>query len=38
VKSSQRLSEDEPPLLILGTDEDLTIRELAELICRVVGG
>jgi GDP-L-fucose synthase len=31
------LKEDEPPLLNVGTGEDLTIRELAELICRVVG-
>jgi GDP-L-fucose synthase len=31
------LREDEPPLLNVGTGEDLTIRELAELICRVVG-
>lgn len=31
------LKDDEPPLLNVGTGEDLTIRELAELICRVVG-
>lgn len=31
------LRADEPPLLNVGTGEDLTIRELAELICRVVG-
>lgn len=31
------LREDEPPLLNIGTGEDLTIRELAELICKVVG-
>lgn len=31
------LNNDEPPLLNVGTGEDLTIRELAELICRVVG-
>ncbi len=31
------LREDEPPLLNVGTGEDLTIRELAELICKVVG-
>lgn len=30
------LREDEPPLLNIGTGEDLTIRELAELICKVV--
>lgn len=28
---------DEPPLINIGTGEDLTIRELAELICRIVG-
>jgi GDP-L-fucose synthase len=31
------LSSDEPPLLNIGVGEDLSIRELAELICRVVG-
>lgn len=31
------LRDDEPPLLNVGTGKDLTIRELAELICRVVG-
>ncbi|HUY80843.1 MAG TPA: GDP-L-fucose synthase [Acidobacteriaceae bacterium] len=31
------LREDDPPLLNVGTGEDLTIRELAEMICRVVG-
>ena len=29
------LSESEPPLINIGTGEDLTIRELAETICRV---
>jgi GDP-L-fucose synthase len=36
-KFDSMLNEDEPPLLNVGTGEDLTIRELAELICRVVG-
>lgn len=31
------LREDEPPLLNVGTGEDITIRDLAELICREVG-
>ncbi|MFT4113586.1 GDP-L-fucose synthase family protein [Silvibacterium sp.] len=31
------LTADEPPLINIGTGEDLTIRELAELVCRVVG-
>ena len=31
------LSEAEPPLINIGTGEDLTIRELAELLCRVIG-
>ncbi len=31
------LRDDEPPLLNVGTGEDLTIRELAELICHAVG-
>jgi GDP-L-fucose synthase len=31
------LRNDEPPLLNVGTGKDLTIRELAELICSVVG-
>jgi GDP-L-fucose synthase len=31
------INDAEPPLLNVGTGEDLTIRELAELICRVVG-
>jgi GDP-L-fucose synthase len=32
----QLLSTDEPPLINIGTGEDLTIRELAELIARVL--
>ncbi|HTW44963.1 MAG TPA: GDP-L-fucose synthase [Acidobacteriaceae bacterium] len=36
-KYDSLLREDEPPLLNVGTGEDLTIRELAELICKVVG-
>jgi GDP-L-fucose synthase len=31
------LTREEPPLVNIGTGEDLSIRELAELICRVVG-
>lgn len=31
------LTEDEPPLINIGTGEDLTIRELAELISKVLG-
>ncbi len=31
------LSPDQPPLINIGTGEDVTIRELAELICRVIG-
>jgi GDP-L-fucose synthase len=31
------LREDEPPLLNIGTGEDVTVRELAELICWAVG-
>ncbi len=31
------LTAAEPPLINIGTGEDLTIRELAELVCRVVG-
>ncbi|HEX5235211.1 MAG TPA: GDP-L-fucose synthase [Silvibacterium sp.] len=31
------LKDDEPPLLNVGTGEDLAIRQLAELICRIVG-
>jgi GDP-L-fucose synthase len=36
-KMDSLISDAEPPLLNVGTGEDLTIRELAELICRVVG-
>lgn len=31
------LRQDEPPLINIGTGEDLSIREIAELVCRVVG-
>jgi len=31
------LTETEPPLINIGTGEDLTIRELAELVAKVVG-
>lgn len=31
------LRTDEPPLINIGTGEDLTIREIAELVCKVVG-
>lgn len=31
------MSAEEPPLINIGTGEDLTIRELAELVCKVVG-
>lgn len=31
------LREDEPPLINIGTGEDITIRDLAELICRILG-
>lgn len=31
------LRDEEPPLINIGTGEDLTIREIAELVCRVVG-
>ena len=30
-------SEDQPPLINIGTGKDLTIREIAELVCRVLG-
>jgi len=36
-KFQSLLSSNEPPLINIGTGEDLTIRELAELICRIVG-
>jgi GDP-L-fucose synthase len=36
-KFDSLLRNDEPPLLNVGTGEDLTICELAELICRLVG-
>jgi GDP-L-fucose synthase len=31
------LSEDTPPLINIGTGEDVTIRELAEIVARVIG-
>jgi GDP-L-fucose synthase len=31
------MSADEPPLINIGTGKDLTVRELAEMVCRVVG-
>jgi GDP-L-fucose synthase len=31
------LNAEEPPLINIGTGEDLSIRELAELVCKVVG-
>ncbi len=31
------LREDAPPLINIGTGEDLTIRELAEMVARVMG-
>ncbi len=31
------LNDREPPLINIGTGEDLTIRELAQLVCRIVG-
>jgi GDP-L-fucose synthase len=34
---STLLTETEPPLINIGTGEDVTIRELAELVCRIVG-
>jgi GDP-L-fucose synthase len=36
-KFGSLLNREEPPLINIGTGEDLSIRELAELICRVVG-
>jgi GDP-L-fucose synthase len=35
-KFATLLSEDQPPLINIGVGEDVTIRELAELICRVL--
>jgi GDP-L-fucose synthase len=34
---STLLTREEPPLINIGTGEDLTIRELAELVCSIVG-
>jgi GDP-L-fucose synthase len=36
-KFSTLLNSDQPPLINIGTGHDLSIRELAELVCRVVG-
>ncbi len=36
-KYGSLLVEDEPPLINIGTGEDVTIRELAETVCRVLG-
>jgi len=36
-KYQSLLNTSEPPLINIGTGEDLTIRELAELVCQVVG-
>jgi GDP-L-fucose synthase len=36
-KYQSLLNASEPPLINIGTGEDLTIRELAELVCQVVG-
>jgi GDP-L-fucose synthase len=33
---SELLSNDEPPLINVGTNTDLTIREIAELVCRIL--
>jgi GDP-L-fucose synthase len=31
------LTKDEPPIINIGSGEDLSVREIAELVCRVVG-
>jgi GDP-L-fucose synthase len=31
------LKKDEPPIINIGSGEDLSVREIAELVCRVVG-
>jgi GDP-L-fucose synthase len=36
-KYGSLLVEDEPPLINIGSGEDVTIRELAETVCRVLG-
>jgi len=36
-KFSTLLNSEQPPLINIGTGHDLSIRELAELVCRVVG-
>ena len=37
IRFSSLLSEDHPPLINIGTGEDVTIRELAETVARVIG-
>jgi GDP-L-fucose synthase len=37
VKFSALLNSEQPPLINIGTGHDLSIRELAELVCRVIG-
>ncbi len=37
VRFSSLLSENEPPLINIGTGEDVSIRELAKIVCDVVG-
>jgi GDP-L-fucose synthase len=37
VEFARLMSADEPPLINIGTGEDITIRGLAELVCKVVG-
>jgi GDP-L-fucose synthase len=36
-KYGSLLVEDQPPLINIGSGEDVTIRELAETVCRVLG-
>ena len=36
VQYEKLFSEDQPPLINIGTGKDLTIREIAELVCRVL--
>jgi len=36
-KFSTLINSDQPPLINIGTGHDLSIRELAELVCRVIG-
>ena len=37
VQYEKLFSEDQPPLINIGTGKDLTIREIAEMVCRVLG-